>query len=227
MIRAVIFDLDDTLYDEIDYCKSGFNAVAQFLNQSYPNHPRQAIYQTMVDYFDQGHRGDIFNRTLKNLGVEIDQNAIETLVTVYREHRPTIPVPAETLEVLELLKPQYQLAILTDGYLPAQKYKLQALNIAHFFDAVVFTEELGREFWKPNPAGFEQIIEKFRISTEQAAYIGDNEQKDFIGPNQIGMISIKLEKPNAIHSEKSAQPINKPKYRIKNLIELPALLKSI
>ena len=65
--------------------------------------------------------------------------------------------------VLKTLKKRYKLALLTDGYLPAQRLKVQALGIEKYFQAIVYTEELGREYWKPSTRGFENILKELVV----------------------------------------------------------------
>ncbi len=120
-------------------------------------------------------------------------------MSVYRDHRPDIrPFPG-VVALLEALKPTYRLAILTDGYLRTQKLKLEALDLQRFFDTVVFTDELGRDAWKPNPVAFRVILERLGVLPEEAVYVGDNPLKDFIAARRAGMHSISTQRAEGVY----------------------------
>lgn len=227
MINTVIFDLDDTLYDEIDYCKSGFAAIADFLHNANPSVSKESFYKAIWNQFENNNRTSTFNAALASLNLPCDDNLINQLVTVYREHCPNLNLPTETKAVLEQLKDSYNLALLTDGFMPAQRLKAQALEIVDYFSCIVYTEELGREFWKPSPAGFEKILQKFGAKPNQAVYVADNVAKDFIAPNSLGMASVRVMRPNSVHSNKPTDPQQAPQHSINSLAKLPALLRKL
>lgn len=224
MIAAVIFDLDDTLYDEIDYCRSGLHAVSRFLTRVADLPCSDDLFACLWRHFERGNRTRTFNGALEELGVPFDDNLIAQLIEVYRNHRPALELPADSRDVLDRLKDSYILALLTDGFMPAQRLKVQALGIERYFRAIVYTEELGRPFWKPSPAGFERLIETLGVPPEQMVYVADNEEKDFIGPNQLGMSSILLRRPAALHTGPCRHPDGAAKLRIDHSSQLSALL---
>ncbi|MHC4791767.1 MAG: HAD family hydrolase, partial [Planctomycetota bacterium] len=159
MVTTIVFDLDDALYDEIDYCRSGFKAVADFVTKS-PGVPNaEHIFDCLWQQFKSGNRKKTFNTALEELGIDYDEKFIGELVKVYRNHTPKITLPADSKDVLSQLKDKFTLALLTDGFLPAQKLKVQALDLEKYFKCIIYTEHLGRDCWKPSPAGFEKIIQ--------------------------------------------------------------------
>lgn len=224
MIETVILDLDDTLYDEIDYCRSGFAAVAEHLAASGVASAATFAFEALWGQFQAGNRKRTFNAALDALGIEYDDSTIRGLIEFYRNHPPKILLPADSRETIDLLKTKYRLALLTDGFLPAQKLKVQALGIEDCFETIVYTEELGREFWKPSPVGFEKILQTLNTAPKSATYVADNLLKDFIAPNKLGMPTIQLIRPNKIHTEKSDDPNAKPSHTIEKITDLPDLL---
>ena len=195
MITTVIFDLDDTLYDEIDYCRSGFTSAAEFL-AGLPQMPSaERIFEVFWQQFIAGNRTKTFNSALKELGIASAAPAdsdklITDLIEVYRNHVPKITLPADSRDVLDQLTGKYTLAMITDGFLPAQKLKVQALGIEKYFKSIIYTEALGREFWKPSPAGFKKIIQILNTEPKSIVYLADNEKKDFIAPNKLGFVTV-------------------------------------
>jgi putative hydrolase of the HAD superfamily len=227
MVSAIIFDLDDTLYDEIEYCRSGFRAVAAYIAERFPGASAAALYEAMQRQFDSGERRKVFNSALAAGGIGFDEECVATLVQVYRDHHPAIALPEESRAVLEGLGKRYKLALLTDGFLPAQKLKAQALGIERYFRTIVYTEELGRENWKPSPLGFQKIMFELGAEGSECVYVGDNEEKDFIAPNALGMVTVKLSKPTSLHPAAATEPEAQPAHTIYTLEDLPRLVRTL
>ena len=224
MITTVIFDLDDTLYDEIDFCRSGFRAVARSVAALSDHYPEDRVFNAIWQCFIDGNRGSTFDRALANLGIPFDPPLIARLVEVYRTHRPTLTLPPETRRTLEELQSRYTLGLLTDGYLPTQRLKVQALGIEHHFKTILYTEELGREHWKPSALGFEKLLKELAARPQEAAYVADNETKDFIAPNQLAMFTVQLMRPSRLHREPAARPEAASRVKIDRIDKLAKVL---
>ncbi|MGE5297095.1 MAG: HAD family hydrolase [Solirubrobacterales bacterium] len=224
MLTTVIFDLDDTLYDEIDFCRSGFRAAAEHVATLSDNLTPQAAFETIWRCFIRGDCGSTFNAALAELGIPIDPPLIHKLVEIYRTHRPTLTLPADSRAVLDELKGRYTLALLTDGYLPTQRLKVEALGIEHDFKSILYTEELGREHWKPSPLGFQRLLETLDARPQEAVYVADNQSKDFIGPNRLGMLTIQVARPGGLYHQPSPLPDAAPKRTIVKLGNLARVL---
>jgi putative hydrolase of the HAD superfamily len=225
MITTIVFDLDDTLYDEVEYCRSGFAAVSEYLAKSSKAHQARRIFDCLWRQFTCGNRTRTFNAALNELNIDYDDKLINELIKVYRNHIPKITLPQDSRDVLCQLSGKYTLALLTDGFLPAQKLKVQALGIEKYFKCIIYTEQLGRDCWKPSPAGFEKIMQSLNVKPESMAYIADNEEKDFIAPNKLGFTTIQIIRPRRIHTESSAGTDAAAQFVIHKISELPALLE--
>ena len=224
MITTVVFDLDDTLYDEIDYCRSGFAAVAEALAASLGLTDHKRLFDAFWNQFLAGNHNTTFNAALEKLSIDYDEQLIRRLVKIYRDHHPSITLPAETRDVLDELSGKYTLALLTDGFLPAQQLKVAALRIEKYLKCIIYTEQLGRQFWKPSTVGFEKLIQTLSVEPQNCAYVADNAEKDFIAPNRLSFTTIQLKRPNQIHTAAPEQPDAKPRHIIRSLGRLPALL---
>jgi putative hydrolase of the HAD superfamily len=227
MITTVVFDLDDTLYDEIEYCKSGFRAVAAHLSEMQQNRSNEQIYNILWVIFQAGNRTKTFDAALEKLKIPYDGKIIGELINIYRNHKPDISLPPDSREVLDTLKKQYTLALLTDGFLPAQQLKVQALGITNYFKCIIYTEELGREYWKPSPAGFEKLLEILQSAPEQTIYVADNEKKDFIAPNKLKLDTVRIIRPLSLHKYESDKPEEKARHIIHEINRLPDLLEGL
>lgn len=224
MITTIVFDLDDTLYDEIEYCRSGFDMVGQTLADKISSTSKERFFEALWEQFTSGNHTKTFNAALEKLNISYNDKLIKEMITVYRNHEPKLSLPDDSTDILEKLSGNYTLAMLTDGFLPAQRLKVQALGIEKYFKFIVYTEELGREFWKPSPVGFEKIMESLNVEPQQMVYIADNEVKDFIAPNRLGIRTIKLIRPAHIHMSTSPDQDAKPQYVIHSLGQLPTVL---
>jgi putative hydrolase of the HAD superfamily len=227
MITTVVFYLDDTLYDEVEYCKSGFSAVAGFLSDLPQMLPADYTFNILMEQFKCGNRTKTFNAALEQLNIIYNDELIGRMVKVYREHKPKITLPQDSREVLALLQKKYNLALLTDGFLPGQELKVKALDIENYFKCIIYTEKLGREFWKPSPAGFKKITETLKVKPQTAIYVADNEAKDFIAPNKLGWITIRLIRPARAHTSNSTDPGAAAKHVIREIRQLPDLIARI
>jgi putative hydrolase of the HAD superfamily len=227
MITTIIFDLDDTLYDEIEYCKSGFTAVAEYLSKQSCSLSANYIFEIIWNKFNAGNHTKAFNATLDELKIGYDDRFIHEMVRIYRNHMPSIKLPQDSRDVLGLLKIKYNLGLLTDGFLPAQRLKVRALGIEKYFKCIIYTEELGRDYWKPSPTGFEKILLNLRAKPENTVYIADNEKKDFIAPNKLGFSTVQLIRPAGLH-QNTTQELNAPAQHIIHQINrLPSLLEEL
>jgi len=240
MITTVVFDLDDTLYDEIEYCKSGFAFVAEFLANlpegrsadpatasasAETSAETRCISAALWEQFTAGNRTKTFNTALEKLNMDYDDKLIGELIEVYRNHNPKITLPQDSGDLLCELSTKYTLALLTDGFLPAQELKVQALEIEKYFKSIVYTEQLGRECWKPSPTGFEKIMQTLKVEAENMAYVADNEKKDFIAPNKLGFSTIQLIRPARIHRAVSVEPEAAAQHTISEISQLSGLLE--
>ncbi len=218
-IKAVVFDLDDTLYPERQYVRSGYAAAGEHLQKSLCRD--EAFEEWLWGRFCAGKAEGAFNALSDHFQLHLDSAQIGELVEVYRRHKPKIDPFGGVAELLGQLGGTYRLGLLSDGFMPAQRLKLQALRLERFFEAVVFTEEMGREFWKPSPAGFEKIAELLGAPHEACAYVADNPAKDFVAANALGWRTIQLLWPGQIHAEKPAPEGGQPQA----VVHLPGELQ--
>jgi putative hydrolase of the HAD superfamily len=217
--------LDDTLYDELDYCRSGFEAAAQFLSNVADVLSPAEIFNSLWKQFAAGNHTKTFNAALDDLGINYDEQLIRKLIETYRSHKPEIKLPPDCAKILRQLGKKYTLALLTDGFLPAQELKVQALKIEKYFKCIIYTEQLGREYWKPSPAGFEKLMQALNAKPQNTAYIADNEEKDFIAPNKLGFLTIQITRSARVHTSTSSAPYTAARYVIREISELPTLLE--
>jgi putative hydrolase of the HAD superfamily len=197
-LRAVVFDLDDTLYPEEDYVHSGFRAVSEW-GAEHLEIPASQGYFELDALFRDGVRGDTFDRWLSGHGVDSD-GVVSELVRVYREHPPRIEPFTAAPALLERLGRHYTLGLLSDGYEAVQNAKLDALGLRPAFAAVLITDELGRDAWKPSPRGLQVLMDRLGVPPQEAVYVSDNPAKDFVAARGAGLRSVRVRHDHGIYA---------------------------
>lgn len=195
-MKLVVLDLDDTLYLERDYVRSGFRAVAEHVERTYEV---ENPFDWLWDQFESGTRGQTFDLLAEKLG--LPDGAVVELVRVYRDHNPDICLEPDALEFLEQRHGVVPLALITDGYGPGQRRKINALGIEHYFDDIIVTGELGEDWPKPSSRSFAYLQHKHGVAPEECIYIADNPAKDFAGPESQGWSWVRVRRNGGLHSE--------------------------
>lgn len=191
----IVLDLDDTLYLERDYVRSGFRAVDEWL---VADCDVNGFFELAWHYFLSGRRSDIFNQVLRDLNLE-DDSRISKMVEVYRTHEPDIHLLPDALLFL-LNHASTELAIISDGHSVSQWAKVRSLGLKERVGTIIITNDWGREYWKPHPRAFEAVQQRY--SPARCVYIADNPQKDFIAPVSLGwMPSIRVRRADSLHED--------------------------
>ena len=197
-IRAVVFDLDDTLFPEATYVASGFRAVGEALARE---HRIEGFGERAAAVAAAGARGDVFDEALRRSGVAEDdlRALVPWCVRRYREHLPDIALFPEAHEALDNLRGKVKLGVLTDGWLVAQQSKVAALGLAARVDAVVYSDSFGREHWKPSEVPYRAVAEALGVAHDACVYVADNPAKDFITARALGWRTIQVARPGQTH----------------------------
>lgn len=214
--------MDDTLYDEYNYVRSGFAAVAKYLAPIL-NEDEVILKQWMWTRLKTNERGEIFDDLLKQY-----ENYTKTLVgkcvRIYRTHKPTISLPQDTIKTLKELQ-RYPLYVVTDGNKIAQYEKVKALGLEKIMKHCYITHRYGKKHAKPSPYCFLHIQRHEQVLSENIVYIGDNPKKDFVGIKPLGFRTIRVltgEYKNVRMPEEY-----EAEYNITSLRELPVALRTI
>lgn len=223
MIKAVVFDLDDTLISEKEYIRSGFRQVSKKIAEK-NNLDKDYVYKIMYDTFNEDSK-NVFNRVLDKLNIQYEKEDIKELINYYRGHMPDIKLYEDAKYILDTLKAKgIKLGMITDGYKITQRNKLEALNIGDYFEHIVVTDELGREFWKPHQKPYEIIKEKLGLEYENMVYVGDNVSKDFVTANKLGMNTIFINREDGVYSGIQMDDEYLAKLEVTSLLELEKLI---
>jgi putative hydrolase of the HAD superfamily len=189
MIKAVIFDLDDTLYLEADFVRSGFQSVGEWCRTA---HDITGVDKVAWRLFCEGRRGNIFDLALVELRSPLGKDAVLDMVRVYRTHPPAISLPTDSAECIKQLRGKYKLGLISDGPSEMQWNKVRALHLDACLNQLIVTADLGRGFSKPHEKAFIQMEELFSVTGAALVYVADNPAKDFVAPSKRGWRTIRI-----------------------------------
>lgn len=185
---VLVFDLDDTLYEELAYVRSGLRAVADYLVPIIGVSKRNIIAAMEIEL--QMNRQGIFDRLLLKNG-KYTKKLVQNCVRVYRSHEPSLTLFPEARACLALFH-DYPIYIVTDGNKLVQRKKVLALGLDGLIRRCFYTTAHGIERCKPSPYCFEKICQLEKIPPREVVYIADNPHKDFIGIKPLGFQTIRV-----------------------------------
>lgn len=212
--KVVVFDLDDTLYKEIDYLISAFREIGEFLDRKFG---KTNLYAEMYRYYNEDL--DAFQKTIEQFQIPVKK---EVLIKMYREHLPIISLDADTKMLLDALRQagNCEMALITDGRFTTQTNKIKALGLNRYIDesGIIISEVTSHE--KPDEFAYRRIEELYE--DREYVYVGDNPEKDFLAPNRMGWDTVcLLDDGRNIHKQNFNLPKDYlPKRRIQNMKEI-------
>lgn len=202
-VKAVLFDMDDTLFDHRHSCRSGLLAIQQ----------RYSCYQQIsIDELEQAHvalleevhlqvlRGAIsleqartvrMERLFAQFGAQASRARAQEAASIYREvYQASRQIVPGTIALLKALRPRVKIGIVSNNLLAEQQEKLRHLELEAHIDALIVSEEVGIS--KPEARIFQVALERLQCSAEEAVMIGDAWHNDIIGARGVGIRAIWL-----------------------------------
>ena len=212
-MTVICFDMDDTLYKEIDFVESAYREIAE-------SEKRPDLLPKMMGWQKNGD--NVFLKFNKAIGKE---TIIPHYLTLYRSHYPTISLSDGVEETLNELKHRgITLGLITDGRSISQRNKIKALGLDRWFDNenIIVSDETQSE--KTEEPNFRYFVKKYRGA--EFTYVGDNPKKDFIVPNRLGWKTVMLKDDGRnIHKQEAVPMENLPQITITGIDELLDFIK--
>jgi len=211
---VIVFDLDDTLYDEMTFVHSGLTAVSKYLERYFmiPLVASQEFWGKRMMFGREGILDDI----LRHFDLYNKKNVGKCL-SIYRGHKPEIQIYPEAELCLNKLG-QHPKYIVTDGNKLVQHNKVLALDLYNKVDFVFITHRYGLKHAKPSPYCFYKICKREKVNPDKVVYIADNPNKDFVGIKPLGFKTIRvLQGP---YRDFKKPPEFEADYNIRSLAEL-------
>lgn len=188
-IEVIVFDLDDTLFEEKNFVLSGFDAVAADIAKTVTI-KKEIVFNYLLEEFYKKGRGKIFNATLKHFGLIDTPNEIARLVQLYRQHSANIVFYPGVKSLLKRLHKNFYLAVVTDGATETQTNKVKALCLQELVDYVVYCWEIGAP--KPDTKGYAMALDYFNIPANHTMIIGDHPTNDIAAAKELGAWAIRV-----------------------------------
>lgn len=223
--KALVFDLDDTLYPERAYVLSGFRSVSRWCSDNLGLDGKASL-DALLEISERGERRHTFDRFLESVGFSLEH--VPRLVSEFRSHVPEISPYPHALSLLRRLAGEVRLGIVSDGDLKVQEKKLAALDLGQYFDAVVFSDALGKEHWKPSEVPFRAVAEALGVTPRESIYVGENSLKDFVGARRAGMRTIRVLEPAGYYTgEEPPGPEHEADVTIRSLTDFDEALDQL
>lgn len=189
-VRAVLLDLDDTLYPQRAFLAGAWADVAAA--GAALGLEGGTLHLALLDAAALGSdRGGIIDRAVD--AVEGDPAVVPELVAAFHAHRPPHLAPFRGVaNALDRLAGVVRLGCITDGDPAQQRAKLAATGLADVFEVVVCTDEHGRRHRKPHPLGFRVALASLGVPATACVMVGDRPDKDVVGAHRVGMVAIRV-----------------------------------
>lgn len=187
--RAVVFDLDDTLYPYRRFKLSGFLAVAEHLHRRAGLDARLG-FAALSGASRGRQRGQELQVCLAQY--ELPATWLADLIDVFRYHTPRLRLPATSVRTLRTLRSDgWRLGVLTNGPQSIQTAKIAALGLTPYVDVITCATTVGRGDGKPDPDAFAHIARQLSVPAARAVFVGDDERCDVAGSLAAGMVPVR------------------------------------
>ncbi len=192
MIRAIVFDLDNTLTDFMRMKESAIQAAMDGMIDAGLKIPREelraridAIYKELGLEFQR-----VFDELLEREFGQIDPKILASGIVAYRRARESTLVlyPHVQMTLLELSKRGIRLGVVSDAPRLQVWMRLCALSLQHVFDAVVTFDDTGER--KPSPSPFREVLGRMGVEPTEALMVGDWAERDVVGGRSLGMKTV-------------------------------------
>jgi len=227
-IKAVLFDIDDTLFDTATLVKMArMNAVKAMMESGLSIHDIHKGYRLLLKIVEKhgANYDQHFDRLLEVLGCQRDPKIIAAGIVAYHDTKLAYlkPDPDVIPTLIALRDRGCKIGIVSNGRSAKQWEKIIRLGLQHFFHTVVISEEVG--FEKPDPKIFDAALKELGVKPEEAVYVGDTPETDVLGANASRLISVRLVKRK--HKEPRLDKTMRPKVTIRKISELLSLLSIV
>lgn len=219
-IKTVVFDLDDTLFSERQFARSGIRAAHDWQMERFGH---AGFLDTALEIYAGPFQDRLFDRALEALSIQMPKDALQEMVRVFREHLPiSLELHEDAQWALDQLRGKKNLGVISDGYLIPQQNKVKVLGLEKYFDPIIYAESFGgREFWKPHPISFEKMMARFGGEPASFLYVADNPLRDFVAPRRMGWRTAHIDRPTNLYYKVEAPADHRADSVISSLRELP------
>ncbi len=224
MIKAVIFDLDNTLLDFISMKESAVSSAVHAMIEAGLDIDEKSSYERIITLYQETgwENQQIFDIFLKEKTGEVDNKYLAAAIVSYRRAREaTLRLYPDVQRTLNILgKMGLKLAVVSDAPSREAWMRIYYLNLHHVFDLVLTFDDVGER--KPSPKGFEMALEKLGIKTDEALMIGDWPERDVAGASKLGIKTIYAKYGDTFGTVESGAD-----WDVENIYEVVGIIKSL
>ena len=192
MIRAIVFDLDNTLVDFMRMKEqSVISAVEAMIDAGLTMSKQEAIDKIFEVYRREGIEDQkVFDKFLDEYVGDIDYRILAAGIVAYRRAKEASLVlyPHVQYTLMELLKRGLRLAVVSDAPRLQAWTRLAHFGLHHFFEVVVTYDDSKER--KPSPKPFLITLERLGVEPGESIMVGDWAERDITGAAKIGMITV-------------------------------------
>ena len=192
MIKAIIFDLDNTLLDFVKMKQFSVKAAITAMNEAGLEVDEKKAYEDIFDlYMERGWENQqVFDDYLNQTVGEVSNKILAAGIVSYRRAREAtlLVYPNVNKTIIQLIKMGINLAVVSDAPSREAWMRLYYLNLHHVFDPVLTFDDTGVR--KPSPKPFQMALDYLKIKPNEAIMIGDWPERDVVGAKEIGMKTI-------------------------------------
>jgi len=192
VVKAVIFDLDNTLMDFMTMKENAINAAVKAMIDAGLTIDQEKAHEELYAIYDREGMEfqKVFNNFLEDYLGYIDWKILSSGVVAYRKAREASLVlyPHVNMTLTELLKRGLKLAVLSDAPRREAWLRLCYLQLQHTFDTVITFEDTG--FKKPHQTPFRKVLSIIDVEPENTIMVGDWPERDLVGAREVGMITV-------------------------------------
>ena len=192
MIKAIIFDLDNTLLDFVKMKQFAVKAAITAMIEAGLDVDEEKAYKDIFDlYVEKGWENQqVFDDYLNQTVGKVSNKILAAGIVSYRRAREAtlLVYPNVNKTLIELIKMGIQLSVVSDAPSREAWMRLYYLNLHHVFDPVLTFNDTGVR--KPSPKPFEMALDILQAKPDEVLMIGDWPERDVVGAKEIGMKTI-------------------------------------
>ncbi len=216
MLKTIVFDLDNTLYNFDDYLHQAYSYLAREWALKHGLNPQDTEGALMEQAEKKGLTYDfLFNEWLADLGM-LNKLQIREAIAIFHTFKPQKLRTFEGFEEMMESLTGVQKIILSDGRVATQQKKLKALGIEDYFDGIVLSDE--HKTSKPDIELFKLIEREFKTKPEETLMVGDHPDKDILGAKKAGWFAVRFK--HGAHKNFDDYANAKPDHTVTSLAEL-------
>ena len=192
MIKAILFDLDNTLIDFLTMKQRCTSAAITAMIDAGLNLKYKTAYNKMFKMYKEYGIEDqtVFQKFIKKVTGHVDFKILSAAIVAYKKVKSgqLVPYPHVRSTLLKLKSKGLKLGVVSDAPRLQAWLRLTEMNLTEFFDVVLGLEDTGK--LKPSPAPFKKALRKMNLKPSEVVFVGDNPKRDILGAKKLGMKTV-------------------------------------